>query len=417
MSLQRPLQSLSDDDLLASLADLLRQSRRVEAPLVAHIAEVQARRLYARFACTSMFKYCTDVLHLSECEAYYRIAVARATLEHPVLREMLSDGRLHLTAIACLAPHLTTENRDAVLARAVHKSKREIEELVAELAPRPDVPSVMRKLPDRSVVASRSEEVTVPLFDVVSDAGSLPRPDPAVPEASVPRPDRVSDHAVVSRGAEAPPRPFPPPPFQPLAPARYKVQFTAGVELRDKLERLRALLRSEVPDGDLGLVVEKAVDVMLERIDARKFGRTRSPRTKPRRSNPASRDVTAEVQRVVYERDGGQCRYVDEEGRRCPERHHLEYHHRNPYARRGGKDPENICLMCHAHNWYLAELAYGKEVMDRYRRLIARRRAGTLSGQSPSRTKRRPPSPAVDVVRASTGETVESNASRVRTRE
>jgi hypothetical protein len=368
MSLQRPLQSITDDDLLSSLADLLRQSRRVEAPLVAHIAEVEARRLYARFACTSMHKYCTDVLHLSDSEAYYRIAVARATLEHPVLLQMLSDGRLHLSGIASLAPHLSAENREAVLARAVHKTKREIEELVAELAPRSDVPSIMRKLPQRSVVTDGSEEDPRPFLDLAPNkAVSRVRPDP---------------HDVV---AGSPPRiGSPPRAFQPLSPARYKVQFTAGAALREKLERLRALLRSEVPDGDLGLVVEKAVDVMLERIEARKFGRTRSPRRRPRPSNPSSRDITAEVQRFVYERDEGQCRYVDEEGRRCPERHLLEYHHWKAYARGGGKDPENIRLMCHAHNWYLAELEYGKEVMARYGRRFGRRRKGTLSGETSS---------------------------------
>jgi hypothetical protein len=62
---------------------------------------------------------------------------------------MLADGRLHLTAIAKLGPHLTLENREALLKRAAHRSRREIEELVAELSPRPDAPAVMRKLPDR----------------------------------------------------------------------------------------------------------------------------------------------------------------------------------------------------------------------------------------------------------------------------
>ena len=204
-----------------------------------------------------------------------------------------------------------------MLARAVHKSKRDIEELAAELAPRADVPSVVRKLPDRSVAAPAE----VPRLELVSEEDST-----------------------------APPvRPVSPPPraFQPLSPARYKVQFTAGAELREKLERLRVLLRSEVPDGDIGAVVEKAVDVMLERIEARRFGRTCSPRKKAPPSEPSSRHIPAEVRRVVHRRDGGQCRFVDEEGRRCPERHRLEYHHRHPFAMGGGKEPENICLMCH----------------------------------------------------------------------
>ena len=60
---------------------------------------------------------------------------------------MLEDGRLHLSGIAKLVPVLTEANCDELLARAAHKSKRKIEELVAEVAPKPDVASRMRKLP------------------------------------------------------------------------------------------------------------------------------------------------------------------------------------------------------------------------------------------------------------------------------
>jgi hypothetical protein len=130
------LRSLSDDDLLLRLRELTVQSRRVEAELVAHIGEVDERRLYAREACSSMVSYCTEVLHLSEAESYFRIAVARASRKHPVLLTMLGDGRLHLSGVATLAPLLTEEKSESVLARATHKSKRQIEELVAELAPK-----------------------------------------------------------------------------------------------------------------------------------------------------------------------------------------------------------------------------------------------------------------------------------------
>src|SRR6185295_7425336 len=149
MEPKRPLQSIPDDALLHRLAELMGQSRRVEADIVAHIAEVDERRLYAREAFPSMFAYCTDVLHLSEAEAYLRIAAARASREHPILLAMLADGSLHLTGVAKLAPHLTRENRDALLKRAIHRSKRQIEDLIVELAPQPDAPSVMRRLPER----------------------------------------------------------------------------------------------------------------------------------------------------------------------------------------------------------------------------------------------------------------------------
>ncbi len=146
MEFERELKSISDDELLRRLGELLHQSRRVEADLVAHIGEVDRRRLFAREAAPSMYAYCTERLHLSEAEAYLRIGAARASREHPMLLEMLRDGRLHLTGIAKLAPHLTPHNREELLKHATYRSKRRIEELVAELAPRPDAPARMRKL-------------------------------------------------------------------------------------------------------------------------------------------------------------------------------------------------------------------------------------------------------------------------------
>jgi hypothetical protein len=376
MSIERPLESLTDDELLAELADLLRQSHGVEARLVAHIAEVDARHLYARRACSSMFLYCTDVLHLAECVAYDRIAVARAAREHPVLLEMLADGRLHLTGIAKLAPHLTPENRDALLARAVHKTKRQILELVAELAPRPDVPTVVRKLPDRAAPAPVESESNPELGPARVDAGLGEGfgSDPGCGLAAALRPAPLPSPVAVR------PRPA----FEPLSPGRYKFAFTASVEFREKLEKLRALMRSDVPDGDFAAVIERAVTLELERREARRFAKTPKPRKEARRksSSPLSRYVPAAVRRAVYRRDGGQCCFVDEEKRRCPERHRLEYHHQHPFGLGGGPDPDNICLMCGPHNRLLAEIDYGKEKMSRYWRSGREHTPAEKSGKS-----------------------------------
>ena len=82
MEEKRPLQSIPDDELLHRLAELMGQSRRVEADIVAHIGEVDERRLYAREAFPSMFVYCTDVLHLSEAKrtSAFRRRVRRGSI-------------------------------------------------------------------------------------------------------------------------------------------------------------------------------------------------------------------------------------------------------------------------------------------------------------------------------------------------
>jgi hypothetical protein len=164
-----------------------------------------------------------------------------------------------------------------------------------------------------------------------------------------------------------------------LAPARYKIQFTASAEFRDKLERLRGLMRSSVPDGDLAAIIEQAVTEKLERLESRRFARTRSgsalpastaspsPRgllpttgegpaasdvdpAKPGGRSPSgkgrrvSRHIPAEVRRAVYERDRGQCRYVDAQGRRCTAREGLEFHHRHPFGYGGTQPVDGISL-------------------------------------------------------------------------
>jgi 5-methylcytosine-specific restriction endonuclease McrA len=267
---------------------------------------------------------------------------------------MLADGRLHLTGISLLHPHLTKSNRKTLLERATHKSKRQILELIAELAPKPDVQAKVRKLPKRQ----GAHQLTLK-----NQLG----------------PDRVDSSKLLCekdmsefKAPVLPPAPAPSTPavVTPLAPARYKVEFTASAELCEKLERLKALMRSSVPDGDLAVIIEAAVTEKLERLESKRFGKAKKPRKnlKETKTLPSSRYIPAAVKRAVYVRDNGQCTYVDPNGRRCSERHRLEFDHRKPYGRGGGHSMENLRLLCKAHNGYFAERDYGKKVMDRYRR-------------------------------------------------
>jgi hypothetical protein len=359
------LKSVRDDDLLRQLARLVKQSRRVEAELVAHIGEVELRRLYAQKACSSMFEYCRRILCLRENEAYLRISVARAARENPVLLEMLRDGRLHLSGIARLVPHLTRENAHAVLERACGMSHREIRELVAELEPRPDVAPMVRKLPEPPAPGSGS-----PL-----QLGA-PRVDPRRRVAGAPGVDQATRGVVYESlhlefGGTAPARPAL---VEPLAPSRYQVRFTASAELRDKLERLQALMRSSVPDGDLARIIDIAVSEKLQRIEAKRFGQTEAPRSDAADTDtsPSSRHIPAAVRRLVHERDGGRCAYRDKYGRRCGKRYDLEFHHKHPFARGGDHSPANLTLMCRTHNTLLAEQDYGEDVMARFRAATSR---------------------------------------------
>ena len=205
---------------------------------------------------------------------------------------------------------------------------------------------------------------------------------PVYPGAS---PDRVTDLPTPVKAKPAL--------VEPLAPARYKVQFTADAGLQAKLERLKSLR----PGSDLAALIEEAVTEKLERLESKRFGKTKAPRKKLEQTDtsPLSRYIPAPVKREVSDRDENQCTYVNAHGRRCDERGNLQFHHDDPFARGGNHSPENIQLMCPAHNAYLAECDYGKEMMKRYRRRLTSSGsdASYESPSHPGRRAQRPKSP------------------------
>ena len=209
----------------------------------------------------------------------------------------------------------------------------------------------MRKVPARAAVASKGElgPDRVATLPPPAPTGPVPQPE-FLPQVSLGFPPALPAVAAA---------------VTPLSPARYKVQFTATAGLREKLERLQALTRD-----DLATVVEAAVTEKLERLEAKRFGMTKIPRDSVDEPDTSrrSRHLPASVRRRVRQRDGDQCTFALRGGARCPERRALEFHHREPYARGGAHDADNVCLMCRQHNVYAAELDYGKQCMEKYRR-------------------------------------------------
>jgi hypothetical protein len=332
---------LSNTELLARVTHLAEREREATAALIAHLAELDARRLYLAEGYSSLFTYCTQVLHLSEHAAYGRIEAARAARRFPIILERLAEGSVTLTTVGLLAAHLTPETHQDLLDMARHKSKRQVEELVARLRPQPPVPASVRRLPTASPPPARP---------------------PALAEAAASRQPAADTHGVASPPVPAP-APAPPPArpavMAPLAPERYKVQFTASAETYEKLRLAQALLRHQIPDGELGMIVDRALTALLADLAKNKFAATARPRGSHGPA-PGSRHIPAEVKRAVWLRDGGRCAFVGAKGRRCAEQGFLEFHHVVPYAAGGEPTADNLQLRCRAHNGYEAELYFGR---------------------------------------------------------
>jgi hypothetical protein len=156
----------------------------------------------------------------------------------------------------------------------------------------------------------------------------------------------------------------------PLSPGRYKVELTAGQALHGKLEQLKNLLRHQVPNGDLAVIVELAVDLLVDKTMKQRFAQTqtakkpRSIKRGVRRRKLNSRYIPRAVVREVHARDGEQCTFVSSDGKRCSERGFLEFHHDVPYAKGGEATAANVKPVCRIHNALFAERDFGRAFMD-----------------------------------------------------
>jgi hypothetical protein len=369
------LEDVSNEALLGGLKALLVTATRTDARVVAHLAELDARRL-TLLGGVSLFEYCTKRLGLSEHEAYFRIAAARAARKFPLIFELLERRELHLTAVALLSKYLTRENHFELLAEARGKSKRQLLKVLARRWPKADFTSQVRRLPLEAIAAGPT--------------GSL----------------------------------------EYLSEFTHRLEVLLSTQQHDKLELARDLLLHANPTGNLSVVLERALDLLIAHEHKRQFGvRAGSTRqTKPVRGGdrinenntetsevetvkvstvdePSTRvegdvgtdggdlgkvgskkypmqassnlvrtespigpgprtgrraHIPNEVRRQVLERDGFRCTYTAPDGQRCECTRFLQIHHDQAWAKGGPETLENLRLLCSAHNQLLGELEFGE---------------------------------------------------------
>ncbi len=337
------IQALTDEQLLSQLKSAASRERETTAHLIALLGEMDARKLYLAEGYASLFVYCTRCLHLSEHAAYGRIEAARAARRFPIVLELLTDGSITLTTVCLLASHLNEENHRGLLDAARQRSKREVEQQVAALAPMPDVPSAIRRLPQSKA----------PVVQTAAALGDLNLVNSGHREADLtPLPSVAHVRQSVTL-------------VTPLAPERYKVQLTIGRVTHDKLRLVQDLLRHVVPSGDPAAIFDRALTLLLEDLERRKLSKVERPRS-TQAINPRGRHVPANVKRQVWARDAGRCAFVGTEGR-CAETGFLELHHVVPFADGGPTTADNLQLRCRAHNAYEASVHFGPMLFREHR--------------------------------------------------
>jgi len=338
----RSADHLSNPQIKQQLLAKVAADRANEAEILVLIGEADHRKMYADEGHPSMFVYCVKGFHFSKDVAFKRIHAARAARDFPLLIEAVADGRLHLSAVRLIAPHLTAQNVDELVAAATHRTCDEIEEMIARRFVR------LETLLEGQ--APRSAECHVP--QPVEVASMIPQ--------QAARPVALELLELGQAMSE--------PSVAPIAPARQPEPMrwiAISLSAYEKLQRAQALT-----SGDVSSVVERAMDEVILKAEKHKFAATAKPQAPgARRPSLRARTIPAHVRRTVVKRDQARCTFSAGSEMRCETREHLEFDHIVPLARGGKSSADNLRLRCRAHNQREADRAFGKEFMEEKRRL------------------------------------------------
>jgi hypothetical protein len=284
-----------------------------------------------------MFAYLTRRLGYAESDAIRRVRAAKAVRAYPSILRLLSSGDLNVVGVAMLEPLLTPQNHQGLLRKAMRRSTREIERLVAEMSP---------------AVAGPRDRIR-----------ALPAP-PTAPAEIAPMPEATETAPGI---AELQPEMIPALQSFPSAQdetngtkTRVVFTFSAGEEVRGMFEQARDLLRHRFPAGAMEDVIGEALRRLVES--------ERPGFARPRKRKIANDDgihrrrIPRWVEDEVWRRDGGRCAFVGTGGVRCGETAWLELDHAVPFALGGPSDhPDNVRLLCRAHNQSEARTTLGEK--------------------------------------------------------
>ena len=334
--------------LTARLADLLAREHGALADFLVTLADFDRRRLWVELGHASLFYFLHRQLGLSKGAAYYRKVAAELIQRVPEVVEPLRDGRLCLTSVVELAKVLTPENRNEVLPRFFHCSKREAMEVTAELRPdlAPPKRDVVTKVCAAPAAAPTGLRAAACELGVAVHLANLPDANSgSEPRVLMSQPRESRDVAV------------------PLTADLRRFHVNVSRRFLEKLEAAHAALSHSRPNATNEEILEAGLDLVLAQ-QAKRKGMVEKPR---KEAPPAKPDhLPAHVKRAVWVRDGGRCQWRVESGGICGSTLRVQFDHVVPRARGGPPTVDNVRIVCAMHNDLAARQAFGNAWMDQF---------------------------------------------------
>jgi 5-methylcytosine-specific restriction endonuclease McrA len=352
----KSLENLSSSALITTLKNLNSDEVTTVINILLHLAEFNRRKLYAVEGYSSLFTYCIQELGYCTTTAIRRIAAARCVSEYPELITLLKDLKTNVTSISLIAKILTPANSKDIIQMIAGKSTRFVEEYVAGFLPIREIRETIKPI-SKSGAALSAE-----LYALTSEA---------IEKQQLFRRQGAED---IKRelGIDASPQEDKKS-FSSVPEVSFEVRLKASSDTVRKLRRLQALRGTKESIGDLlGVLLDEYLErhspeARKERREKRRALRAEKLLNKQKKRNEAggrSRHIATHVRDEIYERDGGRCSFTNGRGERCTCREHLQIDHIIPFAKGGTNAPNNLRLLCPAHNSLAADREFGREWMS-----------------------------------------------------
>ncbi len=363
------LETLSTEQLDRSAEKLVRAEKRNLALLIAHLAEMSRRKGELEQGYKNLFEYWVKRLRLSEGSVARRLQVANVSRRFPQLLVALAENRISLTVAGLLAPHLREDNVEKLVSDCAGKTKREVEEYLVTLKPKPVFAPSIRRPPSRARDRrTASSETDQPPLEAPS-CGDTHRQAADTHAASAESTRESSSHKA-SRNV-----------LEPACVDTFNFRFAANGEFKQKFERLAEVPGIENAQKNMAKVLEQALDIALDKKDPKRKRERRLAKAAAGKSRPGkistkedvpqggdapakSRYIPPDVRERVHERGEYQCMFRGPDGTRCSSRTGLEVEHERPFGIFRSHEERFLRLLCKRHNGFMAERVFGAEFIQ-----------------------------------------------------
>jgi hypothetical protein len=326
---------LSNMAIINNLKNLKDKENAALADIILYLFELEARKLYREAGYSSLFTYCTECLGYSEGSAYRRIQAARSLKDNPEIYELVKIGKLSLCAVSEISKVKDISSSEVYKSEKLVKIKSEL--ITASLGKSKEEVKILtaKHFAPQNSKKESIKPVRVKSFSELN-LGSISNPtlfenlNPAQDEADS---SKESNKEKIS------------------SEIKYQFNMEVDKEFMDLYNQSKALM-GHIPAAQ---VLKRAMKDFVSSKNA-------APKnTKSKEINNNTRYIQKKVRHEVFKRDNKQCTYIAADGKRCSEKHGLEFDHIKPFSLGGSNEPDNIRLLCKTHNQLLAEKTFGKE--------------------------------------------------------